>query len=119
MHAVRDWDIMVLQPQADSRAIRLFWAMLNPIENDRGERRGNISQLLLHDLQFLIARVSQSAQLGRGTRVTTSGIDVPAIGQILSGELKPNPAIGPGDQGAWHCIFPSVPDVTGPALERI
>ena len=24
------------------------WAMLNQIENDRGERRGNISPLLLH-----------------------------------------------------------------------
>jgi hypothetical protein len=48
MHAVRDWGIMVLQPQADSRAIRLFWAMLNQIENDRVEQRGNISQLLLY-----------------------------------------------------------------------
>jgi hypothetical protein len=41
MHADRDWGIMVLQPQADSRAIRLSWAMLNQIENDRGERRGD------------------------------------------------------------------------------
>ena len=48
MHAVRDWGILVLQPQADLPAIRLFWAMLNQIENDSGERRGNISQLLLH-----------------------------------------------------------------------
>ena len=48
MYAVRDWGIMVLKLQADSRAIRLFWAMLNQIENDRVEQRGNISQLLLY-----------------------------------------------------------------------
>ena len=70
MHAVRDWGIMVLQPQEEwnhdensilaaannsGSARRLerrghfrAWAMLNQIENDRGERRGNISQLLLH-----------------------------------------------------------------------
>jgi hypothetical protein len=48
MHAVRDWGMMVRQPQADSRANTIELAMLNQIANDRGERRGNISQLLLH-----------------------------------------------------------------------
>ncbi len=50
----------------------------------------------------VVACVSQSMQLGSGTWITTSSVNLPAIGQKLSDELEPNPAIGSGDQGAWH-----------------
>ena len=36
---------------------------------------------------------------------TTSRINPPAIGQILFGQLKPDSAIGTGDQGACHRIL--------------
>jgi hypothetical protein len=57
----------------------------------------------------VVACVSESMQLGSGTWITTSSVNLPAIGQILSGKLEPNSAIGPGDQGAWHRIYPCRP----------
>jgi hypothetical protein len=56
-----------------------------------------ISHIQGQDLQFAIARVYQSLQLGSGIWVTTCRVNIPAVGQILSGELEPKSAIGTGD----------------------
>jgi hypothetical protein len=47
------------------------------------------------DLQFVIARIRQSAQLRSRLWITARRVNLPAIGQILPGELEPEPAIGP------------------------
>jgi len=57
-----------------------------------------------YDPRFVVARVSQSAQFGSGIWITTTRVNLPAIGQILFGELEPESAIVTGDQGAWHRI---------------
>ena len=44
------------------------------------------------------SRRSSEAEAG----ITTSRVDLPAISQILSRELKPDSAIGTSDQDTWH-----------------
>ena len=61
-----------------------------------------LSDIQGQDPQFVAALVSQSAQLGSGIWITTSRVNLPAVGQVLSGKLDPESAIGTGDQGAWH-----------------
>jgi hypothetical protein len=61
------------------------------------------------DLQFVIAVVCQSAQLRSGIWITASRVNLPAIGQILSGKFEPESAIGNSDQSAWHGVFNSAP----------
>ena len=74
-----------------------------------------------NDPQFVVARISQSAQLGSGTWITTRRVNLPTLGQILSGELKPESAIGTCDQSAWHRMLhwsPMPESCAGPSLVR-
>jgi len=54
---------------------------------------------------LVVASFSQRVQLESRIWITTSRVDPPAIGQILSSELKPQASIGAGDQGDWHRMF--------------
>ena len=50
-------------------------------------------------------RVCQSVQLGSRIWITTSRLNLPTIGQTLSGELQPESPIGTCDQSVWHRIL--------------
>ena len=75
-----------------------------------------VSDIQSNDADIVVGRISQSAQFRGGTWITTCRVNLPTLGRILSGELKPESAIGTCDQSAWHRMLHWSPMLTSPAL---
>jgi hypothetical protein len=58
---------------------------------------GWVSDFHGKDPQFVVAALSESAQLGSGCWITTSCVDPPSISEILTSQLKPESSIGTRD----------------------
>ena len=58
---------------------------------------GRVSDFHGKDPQFVIAALSESAQIGSRCWITTSCEDPPSISEILTSELKPESSIGTRD----------------------
>jgi hypothetical protein len=91
--ASRSTDASIVEEEVNSLPVELSGSRLNT---------HGLSDIQGQDLQFVIARTRQSAQLRSRLWLTRCRVNLPAIGQILSCELESESAIGTSDQSAWH-----------------